>query len=149
METTKILLPEKEMPRSWYNVLPDLPKPLEPPLHPGTREPVGPDDLAPLFPEALILQEMSPEREIPIPEDILDVYSIWRPTPLIRARRFEKALNTPARIYYKNEGVSPPGSHKPNTSVAQAWYNKQAGVKRLATETGAGQWGSVLSFAFK
>ncbi|MBD3366553.1 MAG: TrpB-like pyridoxal phosphate-dependent enzyme [Candidatus Eisenbacteria bacterium] len=147
METTKILLPEKEMPRSWYNVLPDLPKPLEPPLHPGTRQPVGPDDLAPLFPEALILQEMSPEREIPIPEDILDVYSIWRPTPLIRARRLERVLDTPARIYYKNEGVSPPGSHKPNTSVAQAWYNKQAGVKRLATETGAGQWGSALSFA--
>jgi tryptophan synthase beta chain len=149
VETTKILLPESEMPRAWYNVLPDLPKPLEPPLHPETREPVGPDDLAPLFPESLIMQEMSPEREIPIPEEVLDVYSIWRPTPLIRARRLEKVLGTPARIYYKNEGVSPPGSHKPNTSVAQAWYNKQAGVKRLATETGAGQWGSALSFACK
>jgi len=149
VETTKILLPESEMPRAWYNVLPDLPKPLEPPLHPETKEPVGPDDLAPLFPESLIMQEMSPEREIPIPEEVLDVYSLWRPTPLIRARRLEKVLGTPARIYYKNEGVSPPGSHKPNTSVAQAWYNKQAGVKRLATETGAGQWGSALSFACK
>ncbi len=149
METTKILLSEKDMPRSWYNVLPDLPKPLEPPLHPGTREPISPDDLSPLFPEELIRQEMSPDREIPIPEEVLDVLSIWRPSPLIRARRLEKALKTPARIYYKYEGASPPGSHKPNTSVPQAWYNKQAGVTRLATETGAGQWGSALSFACK
>jgi tryptophan synthase beta chain len=149
VETTKILLPEKEMPRSWYNVLPDLPKPLQPPLHPVTRKPVVPEDLSPLFPEELIRQEMSPDREIPIPDEVLDVLAIWRPTPLIRARRLERALGTPARIYYKYEGASPPGSHKPNTSVAQAYYNKQAGVKRLATETGAGQWGSALSFACK
>ena len=147
MEPVKITLPEKEMPRQWYNVQPDLPRPLDPPLHPQTREPLGPDDLAPLFPMDLILQEVSTERWIDIPDEVLDVYSIWRPSPLIRALRLEKHLGTPARIYYKNEGVSPPGSHKPNTSVAQAYYNMKAGVKRLTTETGAGQWGSALSFA--
>jgi tryptophan synthase beta chain len=135
------------MPRAWYNVLPDLPRPLDPPLHPQTRQPLGPDDLAPLFPMDLILQEVSSERWIDIPEEVLDIYSLWRPSPLVRARRLEAHLGTPARIYFKNEGVSPPGSHKPNTSVAQAYYNRKAGVRRLATETGAGQWGSALSFA--
>lgn len=147
MRETKILLSEKEIPRQWYNVLPDMPVPLAPPLHPGTGKPLGPDDLARMFPMDLILQEMSPERWIDIPEEILEVYSLWRPTPLHRARRLEAALGTPAKIYYKYEGTSPAGSHKPNTSVAQAYYNKKAGVKRLATETGAGQWGSALSFA--
>ncbi|MBD3349306.1 MAG: TrpB-like pyridoxal phosphate-dependent enzyme [Candidatus Eisenbacteria bacterium] len=147
MEPVKIMLPEKELPRKWYNVLPDLPKPLDPPLHPQTREPLGPEDLEPLFPMELILQEMSPERWIDIPDEVLEIYSLWRPSPLFRARRLEEKLETPARIYYKNEGVSPPGSHKPNTAVAQAHYNKKAGVTRLATETGAGQWGSALSFA--
>ncbi len=147
MDSVKITLPEKDMPRAWYNVLPDLPKPLDPPLNPQTREPLGPDDLAPLFPMDLILQEVSGESWIDIPDEVLDVYSIWRPSPLVRAHHLEKHLGTPAKIYYKNEGVSPAGSHKPNTSVAQAYYNKKAGVKRLATETGAGQWGSALSFA--
>ncbi len=149
MDPVKIFLPEKDMPRAWYNALPDLPKPLDPPLHPQTREPLGPDDLLPLFPMDLILQEMSPDRWIDIPEEVLDIYSLWRPSPLIRARQLEKHLGTPAKIYFKNEGVSPPGSHKPNTAVAQAYYNKKAGVKRLATETGAGQWGSALSFGCK
>ena len=135
------------MPGAWYNVLPDLPRPLDPPLHPQTREPIGPDDLAPLFPMDLVLQEVSTEPMVEIPGEVLGAYALWRPTPLIRARRLEKALGTPARIYYKNEGVSPPGSHKPNTAIAQAYYNKQAGVRRLTTETGAGQWGSALSFA--
>src|ERR1700745_998148 len=135
------------MPRQWYNVVPDLPAPPPPPLHPGTREPVGPDALAPLFPMALIPQEVSPERYLAIPEPVRDVYRLWRPTPLFRARRLEKDLGTPARIYYKYEGVSPAGSHKPNTAVPQAYYNAAEGTKRLTTETGAGQWGSALSFA--
>jgi tryptophan synthase beta chain len=143
----KYLLDESELPEQWYNVLADLPSPPPPPLHPGTREPVGPDDLAPLFPAALIGQEVSAERYIPIPEDVRDVYRLWRPTPLLRARRLEKALGTPARIYYKYEGGSPAGSHKPNTAVPQAYYNAAEGVTRLVTETGAGQWGSALAFA--
>ncbi|MFQ5827100.1 MAG: TrpB-like pyridoxal phosphate-dependent enzyme [Dehalococcoidia bacterium] len=145
MEPTKIILGEEEMPTSWYNVQPDLPTPLPPPLHPGTGQPIGPDDLAPLFPMGLILQEVSQERYIEIPEEVQQIYRLWRPTPLIRAHRLEKALDTPARIYYKYEGVSPAGSHKPNTAVAQAYYNKQEGVKRITTETGAGQWGSALA----
>ena len=132
----KYLLQESELPRQWYNVLADLPSPPPPPLHPGTREPVGPDDLAPLFPVALIGQEVSGERYIPIPEPVIDVYRLWRPTPLYRARRLEKDLGTPARIYYKYEGGSPAGSHKPNTAVPQAYYNAAEGVARLTTETG-------------
>ena len=143
----KYLLQESEMPRQWYNIVPDLPSPPPPPLHPGTREPVGPDDLAPLFPAALIMQEVSPDRFIDIPEPVVDVYRLWRPTPLFRARRLEKDLGTPARIYYKYEGVSPAGSHKPNTAVPQAFYNAAEGVRKLTTETGAGQWGSALAFA--
>jgi tryptophan synthase beta chain len=143
----KYVLQESEMPREWYNVVADLPSPPPPPLHPGTREPVGPDDLAPLFPAALIAQEVSPERYIPIPDDVIDVYRLWRPTPLFRARRLEKDLGTPARIYYKYEGGSPAGSHKPNTAVPQAYYNAAEGVTKLTTETGAGQWGSALAFA--
>ncbi|HEX9016094.1 MAG TPA: TrpB-like pyridoxal phosphate-dependent enzyme, partial [Chloroflexota bacterium] len=146
-KATKILLQENEMPTAWYNIAADLPKPLDPPLHPGTGKPLGPADLAPLFPMELIKQEVSQERYIDIPEEIQDVYRLWRPTPLYRARNLEKALDTPARIYYKYEGASPAGSHKLNTSVAQAYYNKQEGVKRLATETGAGQWGSALAMA--
>jgi tryptophan synthase beta chain len=144
---TKILLDESEIPTQWYNVIPDLPSPPPPPLHPATLAPVGPDDLAPLFPMALIAQEVSPESYLDIPEPVLDVYRIWRPTPLIRAHRLEQALGTPARIYYKYEGVSPAGSHKPNTAVPQAFYNADQGVQRLTTETGAGQWGSALAFA--
>lgn len=145
-EQTKIIqLGEKEIPEAWYNVLPDLPNPLEPPLHPATRQPVGPDDLAPIFPMGLIEQEVSTQRYIDIPGEVLDIYRIWRPTPLIRATRLEKHLQTPARIYFKNEGVSPAGSHKPNTAVAQAYYNKKEGVRKLTTETGAGQWGSALA----
>ncbi len=147
MDTVKYLLNEDQIPRVWYNIQADLPTPAPPPLHPGTGQPIGPDDLAPLFPMELILQEVSQEREIEIPEPVRDVYRQWRPTPLFRARRLEKALDTPARIYYKYEGASPAGSHKPNTAVAQAFYNKQAGVKRLTTETGAGQWGSALAMA--
>src|SRR5690348_3337892 len=143
----KYLLDESEMPRQWYNVIPDLPAPPPPPLHPGTREPVGPDALTPLFPMALIAQEVSPDRFIDIPESVTDVYRLWRPTPLFRARRLEKDLGTPARIYYKYEGLSPAGSHKPNTAVPQAYYNAAEGVKKLTTETGAGQWGSALAFA--
>ncbi|MGQ9583828.1 MAG: TrpB-like pyridoxal phosphate-dependent enzyme [Anaerolineae bacterium] len=146
-ENTHFLLAQDQIPRAWYNIQADLPKPLPPVIHPGTRQPIGPDDLAPLFPMALIMQEVSQERYIEIPGEVLDVYKMWRPSPLIRARRWEKALDTPARIYYKWEGVSPPGSHKPNTAVAQAFYNKQEGVRRLTTETGAGQWGSALAFA--
>ena len=142
---TKIILTEKEIPTSWYNILPDLPEPLPPVLHPGTGQPVTPDDLKPIFPMALIMQEFSPERYIEIPEEVQEIYKMWRPTPLIRAYRLEKALDTPARIYYKYEGVSPAGSHKVNTSVAQAYYNKKEGIKRIATETGAGQWGSALA----
>ncbi len=148
-EPTKIVLPESEIPKQWYNIQADLPGPKLPPLHPATKNPVGPEDLSPIFPMALIQQEVSTERFIPIPEEILDVLSLWRPTPLFRARRLEKALGTPAHIYYKYEGTSPPGSHKPNTAVAQVYYNKQEGVKRITTETGAGQWGSALSFAGK
>ncbi|WP_119731269.1 TrpB-like pyridoxal phosphate-dependent enzyme [Thermomonospora amylolytica] len=144
---TKILLDESRIPRRWYNVLADLPAPPPPPLHPGTREPVGPDDLAPLFPMDLIEQEVSAERYLEIPEEVREVYRLWRPTPLIRARRLERALGTPARIYFKYEGVSPVGSHKPNTAVPQAFYNARQGVRRLTTETGAGQWGSALAFA--
>ena len=146
-DTVKFLLDETRIPKSWYNLAADLPSPAPPVLHPGTLQPVGPDDLAPLFPMDLIMQEVSTEREIPIPEPVRDVYKQWRPSPLYRARRLEKVLQTPAKIYYKYEGVSPAGSHKPNTAVAQAFYNKQAGVKRLVTETGAGQWGSSLAFA--
>jgi len=146
MDDVKIILSEKEMPQKWYNVQADLPEPLKPPLKPdGT--PVGPQDLSPIFPMELIKQEVSQERWIDIPDELLDIYKIWRPSPLCRAKRLEKYLKTPARIYFKNESVSPAGSHKPNTAVAQAYYNKKAGVKRLATETGAGQWGSALSFA--
>src|SRR6266513_3044610 len=143
----KYVLQESELPRQWYNVIPDLPAPPPPPLHPGTREPVGPDALTPLFPMALIGQEVSGERHIDIPEDVLDIYRLWRPTPLFRARRLEKDLGTPARIYYKYEGGSPAGSHKPNTAVPQAFYNAKAGVRKLTTETGAGQWGTALAFA--
>jgi tryptophan synthase beta chain len=147
MDTTKFLLTEDRIPHAWYNLMSDLPGPPPPVLHPGTGQPVGPDDLAPLFPMALILQEVSMDPTIEIPEEIIEVYRQWRPTPLYRARRLEKVLDTPARIYYKYEGVSPVGSHKPNTAVAQAYYNKQEGVKRLSTETGAGQWGSALAMA--
>ena len=146
MEQTKILLEEHEMPRQWYNIAADLPSPMLPPLGPDGK-PVTPEMLAPVFPMNLIEQEVSTERWIDIPEEILGILSLWRPSPLYRARRLEKALGTPARIYYKNEGVSPPGSHKPNTAIAQAWYNKQFGIERLTTETGAGQWGSALAFA--
>ncbi|MBI4620570.1 MAG: TrpB-like pyridoxal phosphate-dependent enzyme [Desulfobacterales bacterium] len=149
MNETKILLSEKELPQKWYNVQADLPKPLMPPLNPGTGQPIGPEDLAPIFPMGLIEQEVSQERWIEIPNEILDIYKLWRPTPLHRAKRLEKALATPARIYYKNESVSPAGSHKPNSAVAQAYYNKKEGVKRIATETGAGQWGSALAFSCK
>ena len=147
MDDKKILLSEKDMPKKWYNVLPDLPEELPPPINPVTGKPVTPEDLLPIFPRGLIEQEMSPERWIEIPDDVLRAYSLWRPTPLVRAKALEEYLGTPARIYYKNESVSPPGSHKPNTAVAQAYYNKVEGVRRLTTETGAGQWGSALSFA--
>jgi tryptophan synthase beta chain len=140
---TKITLDESEIPRRWYNVLADLPSPPPPVLHPGTLQPVGPDDLAPLFPIALIEQEVTGERYVDIPEPVLDVYRLWRPSPLYRAHRLERALGTPAKIFYKYEGVSPAGSHKPNTAVAQAYYNAVAGVRRLTTETGAGQWGTA------
>ncbi|MGH3862009.1 TrpB-like pyridoxal phosphate-dependent enzyme [Actinokineospora sp.] len=144
---TKFLLDESDLPTQWYNIIPDLPEPPPPPLHPGTKQPVGPDDLAPLFPQALIAQEMSGESYIDIPDEVLDVYRLWRPSPLFRAHRLERALATPARIYYKYEGVSPVGSHKPNTAVPQAFYNAREGVAKLTTETGAGQWGSALAFA--
>jgi len=143
----KILLTEDEMPTQWYNIVPDLPVPMAPPLHPGTLQPATADDFAPLFPMALIQQEMSQERFIDIPGEVLDVYKLWRPSPLFRARRLEKLLDTPARIYYKYEGVSPAGSHKPNTAVPQAYYNYKEGIKKLTTETGAGQWGTSLAFA--
>ena len=144
---TKFLLSDNEIPTHWYNMQADLPTPLAPVLHPGTKQPVGPDDLSAIFPMALIGQEVSQERWIEIPEPVRDIYQLWRPTPLYRAHRLEKALETPAKIYYKYEGVSPAGSHKPNTAVPQAYYNQQEGVKRLATETGAGQWGSALALA--
>jgi tryptophan synthase beta chain len=143
----KYVLQESELPRQWYNIIPDLPSAPPPPLHPGTGQPVGPDDLAPLFPAALIGQEVSGERHIAIPAEVLDVYRLWRPTPLYRARRLERDLGTPAKIYYKYEGGSPAGSHKPNTAVPQAYYNAAEGVTKLTTETGAGQWGSALAFA--
>jgi tryptophan synthase beta chain len=146
-ERTKYLLDESALPARWYNIVPDLPAPPPPVLHPGRLDPVGPDDLAPLFPMALIMQEVSGESYIEIPEDVRDVYRLWRPTPLIRARRLERALDTPAKIFYKYEGTSPSGSHKPNTAVPQAYYNAADGVRRLTTETGAGQWGSALAFA--
>ena len=146
-ESTKYLLPEDRIPKAWYNIAADLPAPLPPPLNPGTGQPIGPDDLSAIFPMALIGQEVSAEREIEIPEPVREVYKLWRPAPLYRARRLERALDTPARIFYKYEGVSPPGSHKPNTAVPQAFYNKEAGIKKLSTETGAGQWGSSLAFA--
>jgi tryptophan synthase beta chain len=143
----KIFLPESEIPQRWYNILPDLPEPLPPPINPATKEPLKPEDLAKIFPMELIRQEASQERWIEIPDELIRVYRMWRPTPLHRAYELEKALGTPARIYYKNESVSPPGSHKPNTAVAQAYFNKKEGIKRLTTETGAGQWGSALAFA--
>jgi tryptophan synthase beta chain len=144
---TRIVLSEEQIPSAWFNVLPVMPEPLQPPLHPATREPVGPDDLAPLFPMGLIAQEVSTDQWIDIPGEILDILRLWRPTPLVRAERLEAALGTPARIYYKDESISPAGSHKPNTAVAQAFYNKAEGVRRLTTETGAGQWGSALAYA--
>jgi tryptophan synthase beta chain len=144
---TKILLDESEQPTRWYNLIHDLPTPPPPVLHPGTLQPVGPDDLAPLFPMDLIMQEVTADQYVEIPGAVLDVYRLWRPSPLYRAHRLEKALDTPARIYYKYEGVSPAGSHKPNTAVPQAYYNAQAGIRRLTTETGAGQWGTALAFA--
>lgn len=146
-DEVKIFLPEKQIPDAWYNILPDLPVPFEPYIHPGTKKPLTPDDLAPIFPMALIQQELSPQRWIDIPGEIIDIYRLWRPSPLYRAIRLEKTLQTPAKIYYKYEGVSPAGSHKPNTAIAQAYYNKKEGVKKLSTETGAGQWGSALSLA--
>jgi len=145
MENRKIILPESELPRQWYNIMADMPTPMEPPLHPGTGQPAGPEDLAPIFPMPLIEQEVSQERFIDIPEEVLEKYLLWRPTPLHRAFSLEKHLDTPAKIYFKNEGVSPAGSHKPNTALAQAYYNKISGTKRIATETGAGQWGSALA----
>ena len=147
MESTKIILDENEMPKKWYNILADLPTPLAPPLNPATNEPIDPTDLAAIFPQELIKQEMSPQQYIDIPEEIRDIYRLWRPSPLYRAHRLEKVLDTPAKIYYKYEGVSPAGSHKPNTSIAQAYYNMKEGVERITTETGAGQWGSALSLA--
>ena len=147
MDTVKYLLPEERIPKAWYNIKADLPSPAPPVLHPGTKQPVGPDDLAPLFAMELIMQEVSTEREIEIPEPVREFYRQWRPSPLYRARRLEQMLDTPARIYYKYEGVSPVGSHKPNTAVAQAFYNKQEGISSISTETGAGQWGSALSMA--
>jgi tryptophan synthase beta chain len=147
MEPTKFLLDEKALPESWYNIVPDLPFELAPPLNPATREPVGPEAFSEIFPEGIIRQEVTAEPYVPIPEEVREIYALWRPTPLFRARRLERALDTPAHIYYKYEGGSPAGSHKPNTAVPQAFYNKQEGVRRLTTETGAGQWGSSLAFA--
>jgi tryptophan synthase beta chain len=147
MQETKIILSEKEIPRQWYNITPDMPNPPKPPLHPATQQPVGPDDLKAIFPMALIEQEVSTQRWIDIPEEVLEIYTLWRPSPLFRAKRLEAFLKTPARIYYKYEGVSPAGSHKPNTAIPQAYYNKKAGIKRIATETGAGQWGSSMALA--
>lgn len=145
-EQIKFMLDEEEIPKKWYNIQADLPTPLDPPINPETKEPVGPEDLAPIFPMELIKQEASTDRWVPIPEEVLDVYRLWRPTPLYRARGLEEALDTPAKIYYKWEGVSPSGSHKPNTAVAQAYYNMKEGTERMTTETGAGQWGSALAF---
>src|SRR5690625_2536130 len=147
MSETKIVVSERDIPRQGYDIAADLDRPLTPARQPEAKERVGPDDLAPLFPMALIEQEVSTERWIDIPEEIIDIYRLWRPTPLYRARRLEQALGTPAKIYYKYEGVSPAGSHKPNTAVPQAYYNARAGVRKLTTETGAGQWGTALAFA--
>ncbi len=149
MDETKILLPESQIPTHWYNVVSDLPAPPSPVLHPGTKKPVTPQDMLPLFPPGLLEQEMSAERWIKIPDEVREIYRLWRPSPLYRARRLERALGTPAKIYYKYEGVSPAGSHKPNTAVPQAYYNKIAGTRRIATETGAGQWGSSIALACK
>ena len=140
MDKTKILLDENDMPKKWYNIQADLKKPLDPPLNPNTKKPIKPEELKQIFPMELIKQEVSRERFIKIPKEILEIYKLWRPSPLYRARRLEKFLKTPAKIYYKWEGVSPPGSHKPNTAVAQAYYNKKEGIETIATETGAGQW---------
>jgi tryptophan synthase beta chain len=147
VERTRFTLGEEQIPKAWYNISADLPVPQSPPLHPGTHQPLGPADLAPLFPMALIMQEVSTEREIEIPDPVRELYKQYRPSPLVRALRLEKALDTPAHIYYKNESVSPAGSHKPNTAIPQAFYNKEEGIKRIATETGAGQWGSALAYA--
>ena len=147
METIRFDLPQSEIPTSWYNIQADLPEPLPPVIHPSRMDPIGPDDLAPLFAMELIKQEVSQEREIRIPEPVREIYRLWRPTPLFRARRLEQALDTPAQLYYKYEGVSPVGSHKPNTAVARAFYNREEGVTQLTTETGAGQWGSALAMA--
>ena len=147
MKETKIVLSDREIPKQWYNIMADMPNLPKPPLHPGTLKPVGPDDLSPIFPMALIEQEVSTQRWIDIPEEVLDIYTLWRPSPLYRAHRLEKALGTPAKLYYKYEGVSPAGSHKPNTSIPQAYYTKKAGIRRIATETGAGQWGSSMALA--
>ena len=147
MDPTKVTLDENELPKQWYNIQADLPTPLDPPLNPGTKEPITPDDLSAIFPMSLIKQEMSTDRWIKIPDEVRDIYTLWRPSPLYRAMRLERALKTPAKIYYKWEGVSPPGSHKPNTAVPQTYYNAKAGIERITTETGAGQWGSALSFA--
>ena len=147
MTTTKFVLSEDEIPEAWYNIVADLPQPPPPSLNPGTKQPIGPDDLSPLFPMALIGQEVSTDQYIPIPEEVREAYKLYRPSPLYRAHRLEKALDTPAHIYYKNESVSPAGSHKPNTAIPQAYYNKQEGITRLSTETGAGQWGSALAMA--
>ncbi len=149
MDVRKIFLDEREIPRQWYNIQADMPNPMKPPLHPGTGKPVGPEDLAPVFPMPLIEQEVSQQRWIDIPDEVMEKLLIWRPSPLYRATALEKALGTPAKIFYKNEGVSPAGSHKPNTAIAQAYYNKKFGIKRLTTETGAGQWGSAIAFACK
>ncbi|MDA8078639.1 MAG: TrpB-like pyridoxal phosphate-dependent enzyme [Nitrospiraceae bacterium] len=149
MQQTKIVLPDRDIPKKWYNIMADMPNKPKPPLHPGTKQPAGPDDLTPIFPMDLILQEVSTDRWIDIPEEVLDIYTLWRPAPLFRAHRLEAALKTPAKIYYKYEGVSPAGSHKPNTSIPQAYYNKKSGIKRIATETGAGQWGSAIALAGK
>src|ERR1700675_4714880 len=143
----KFLLTERDLPTKWYNIQADFKTPAPPVMHPGTGQPIGPQDLAPLFPMELIKQEVSRDRWIEIPDEVRDILRLWRPSPLYRAHRLERALDTPARIYYKYEGVSPAGSHKPNTAVAQAYYNKEAGIRRLTTETGAGQWGSALAFA--
>lgn len=147
MKETKVVLSDREIPKQWYNIMADMPNLPKPPLHPATKQPVGPADLSAIFPMALIEQEVSTQRWIDIPEDVLNIYSLWRPSPLYRAHRLEAALGTPAKIYYKYEGVSPAGSHKPNTSIPQAYYNKKAGIKRIATETGAGQWGSSMALA--
>ncbi|HEC97385.1 MAG TPA: TrpB-like pyridoxal phosphate-dependent enzyme [Nitrospirae bacterium] len=147
MRDTKIVLSDSEIPSKWYNIMADMPNLPGPPLHPATKQPIGPDDLAAIFPMSLIEQEVSTERWIDIPEEVLRTYALWRPSPLYRARRLEEALGTPAKIYYKYEGVSPAGSHKPNTAIPQVYYNREAGIKRIATETGAGQWGSAMALA--